>query len=221
MSIISSEAKLVHDALVELNLEAPLKESHSNIDKHACKTLISNYITKILEVMRLDIQDHSLMETPQRIANMYVDEIFFGLDYANFPKITLFNSNMKIDEIVIIRNISLTSTCEHHFMMIDGQATIAYIPKNTVIGLSKINRIVHFFSSRPQLQERLIQQILVALQILLNTCNVAVSIQARHYCVKARGVRDNTTTTTTTSLGGLFKSNQQTRQEFLQLLSNN
>ncbi|VFP82101.1 GTP cyclohydrolase I FolE [Candidatus Erwinia haradaeae] len=221
MSMISAEAKLVHTALLELNLETPLKESHSNIDKHARKTLISHYITKILEVMSLDIQDHSLMETPQRIANMYVDEIFSGLNYANFPKITLLKNNMKIDEIVIIRNISLTSTCEHHFMMIDGKATVAYIPQNTVIGLSKINRIVHFFSSRPQLQERLIQQILVALQILLNTCNVAVSIQARHYCVKARGVRDKATTTTTTSLGGLFKSNTQTRQEFLQLLSNN
>ncbi|VFP88385.1 GTP cyclohydrolase I FolE [Candidatus Erwinia haradaeae] len=221
MPIVSSEAKLIHQALVALGLEAPLQESSSNINHHTRKELITHYVTKILEAMRLDTQNNSLMDTPKRIANMYMDEVFSGLNYSNFPKITLIKNNINMDEIVTTRNIAFTSICEHHFMIIDGHATVSYIPKDTVIGLSKINRIVHFFSSRPQLQERLIQQIMVALQILLNTCNVAVSIQAIHYCVKARGIRDKTSVTTTTSLGGLFKSNQQTRQEFLQLAYHN
>lgn len=114
--------------------------------------------------------------------------------------------------MVTVRDITLTSTCEHHFVTIDGKATVAYIPKDTVIGLSKINRIVQFFAQRPQVQERLTQQILTALQTLLGTNNVAVSIDAVHYCVKARGVRDATSATTTTSLGGLFKSSQNTRR---------
>jgi GTP cyclohydrolase I len=114
-----------------------------------------------------------------------------------------------------LRDITLTSTCEHHFVTIDGKATVAYIPKDSVIGLSKINRIVQFFAQRPQVQERLTQQILIALQTLLGTNNVAVSIDAVHYCVKARGIRDATSATTTTSLGGLFKSSQNTRHEFL------
>ncbi len=114
--------------------------------------------------------------------------------------------------MVTVRDITLTSTCEHHFVTIDGKATVAYIPKDSVIGLSKINRIVQFFSQRPQVQERLTQQILTALQTLLGTSNVAVSIDAVHYCVKARGIRDATSATTTTSLGGLFKSSQNTRR---------
>ncbi|VEA72706.1 GTP cyclohydrolase 1 [Serratia rubidaea] len=109
---------------------------------------------------------------------------------------------MKVDEMVTVRDITLTSTCEHHFVTIDGKATVAYIPKDGVIGLSKINRIVQFFAQRPQVQERLTQQILIALQTLLGTNNVAVSIDAVHYCVKARGIRDATSATTTTSLGG-------------------
>ena len=114
--------------------------------------------------------------------------------------------------MVTVRDITLTSTCEHHFVTIDGKATVAYIPKDSVIGLSKINRIVQFFAQRPQVQERLTQQILIALQTLLGTNNVAVSIDAVHYCVKARGIRDATSATTTTSLGGLFKSSQNTRR---------
>ncbi len=120
---------------------------------------------------------------------MYVDEIFSGLDYANFPKITVIENKMKVDEMVTVRDITLTSTCEHHFVTIDGKATVAYIPKDSVIGLSKINRIVQFFSQRPQVQERLTQQILVALQPLLGTNNVAVSIDAVHYCQGARHPR--------------------------------
>ncbi len=182
------------------------------LDNETRKSLIAGHMTEIMQLLNLDLSDDSLMETPHRIAKMYVDEIFAGLDYANFPKITLIENKMKVDEMVTVRDITLTSTCEHHFVTIDGKATVAYIPKDSVIGLSKINRIVQFFAQRPQVQERLTQQILTALQTLLGTNNVAVSIDAVHYCVKARGIRDATSATTTTSLGGLFKSSQNTRR---------
>ena len=146
---------------------------------------------------------------------MYVKEIFSGLDYGQFPKITVIENKMKVDEMVKVSDISFTSTCEHHFVTIDGLAKVAYIPNSTIIGLSKINRIVRFFAQRPQVQERLTQQILVALQALLETENVAVSIHATHFCVKSRGVMDMNSETSTTALGGNFKTNVHTRAEFL------
>ena len=206
MSLLSKEAALVHEALVARGLETPLRPPVREMDNETRKRLISGHMSEIMQLLNLDLSDDSLMETPHRIAKMYVDEIFSGLDYANFPKITVIENKMKVDEMVTVRDITLTSTCEHHFVTIDGQATVAYIPKESVIGLSKINRIVQFFAQRPQVQERLTQQILTALQTLLGTNNVAVSIDAVHYCVKARGIRDATSATTTTSLGGLFKS---------------
>ncbi|WP_159567461.1 GTP cyclohydrolase I FolE [Budvicia diplopodorum] len=213
MSSLSKEAILVHSALQARGLETPLRGAV--IDSDTRKQRIQEHMTEIMQLLNLDLSDDSLAETPKRIAKMYVDEIFSGLDYANFPKITLIENKMKVDEMVTVRDITLTSTCEHHFVTIDGKATVAYIPKESVIGLSKINRIVQFFSQRPQVQERLTQQILLALQTLLGTTNVAVSIDAIHYCVKSRGVCDATSSTSTTSLGGLFKSNPSTRQEFL------
>lgn len=212
MSSLSREAELVHAALIARGLETPLREQ--TLPPETRKVQIEAHMTEIMKLLNLDLSDDSLADTPKRIAKMYVDEIFSGLDYHNFPKITLIENKMKVDEMVTVRDITLTSTCEHHFVTIDGKATVA-IPKDTVIGLSKINRIVQFFAQRPQVQERLTQQILLALQTLLGTTNVAVSIDAVHYCVKARGIRDATSTTTTTSLGGLFKSSQNTRQEFL------
>lgn len=210
---LSREAALVHEALLARGLETPLRGVM--LDSATRKARIAEHMTAVMNLLSLDLEDDSLAETPNRIAKMYVDEIFAGLDYANFPKITIIENKMKVDEMVTVRDITLTSTCEHHFVTIDGKATVAYIPKDGVIGLSKINRIVQFFAQRPQVQERLTQQILVALQTLLGTSNVAVSIDAVHYCVKARGICDATSATTTTSLGGLFKSSQNTRQEFL------
>lgn len=213
MSSLSQEAILVHAALEAKGLETPLRGAP--VDADTRKQKIEEHMTEIMRLLNLDLTDDSLAETPSRIAKMYVDEVFSGLDYANFPKITLIENKMRVDEMVTVRDITLTSTCEHHFVTIDGKATVAYIPKDYVIGLSKINRIVRFFSQRPQVQERLTQQILVALQTLLGTTNVAVSIDAIHYCVKSRGVCDATSSTSTTSLGGIFKSNPSTRQEFL------
>ena len=166
MSSLSKEAVLVHEALVARGLETPLRPPVREMDNETRKNLISGHMTEIMQLLNLDLSDDSLMETPRRIAKMYVDEIFSGLDYANFPKITVIENKMKVDEMVTVRDITLTSTCEHHFVTIDGKATVAYIPKESVIGLSKINRIVQFFAQRPQVQERLTQQILTALQTL-------------------------------------------------------
>jgi GTP cyclohydrolase I len=146
---------------------------------------------------------------------MYVHEIFSGLDYSNFPRISLIENKMCADEMIKIKNIDLTSTCEHHFVTIDGTAKVAYIPNKKIIGLSKINRVVRFFAQRPQVQERLTRQILIALQTLLETKNVAVNLEATHYCVKSRGVQDSNSQTSTTALGGCFKENIHTRAEFL------
>lgn len=217
MSILTKEALLVRGALQACGLETPL--CGEVLDQEVRKHLIAEHVMKIINLLNLDLANDSLVETPNRIAKMYVEDIFFGLDYANFPKITVIANKMKIDEMVTVRGITLTSTCEHHFITIDGKATVAYLPKDSVIGLSKINRIVQFFAQRPQVQERLTQQILLALQTLLGTNNVAVSIDAIHYCVKARGIRDATSTTTTTSLGGLFRVSQNTRQEFLRTVT--
>jgi GTP cyclohydrolase I len=169
----------------------------------------------IVETLGLDLQDDSLTETPHRIAKMYVDELFGGLDYSNFPKISVIDNKMGVEEMVKVDNISVISTCEHHFVTIDGASRVAYIPTNKIIGLSKINRIVRFFAQRPQVQERLTQQILVALQTLLETDDVAVTIDATHYCVKSRGVMDSNSSTQTTALGGQFKEDKSMRAEFL------
>ena len=210
---LTPEAIAVRGALLERGLETPMTSNELSRDQRYSK--IKDAFTQIMESLGLDLQDDSLEETPHRIAKMYVDEIFGGLDYAQFPKITLIENKMNVEEMVCVENIDLTSTCEHHFVTIDGSAKVAYIPNTAVIGLSKINRLVRFFSQRPQVQERLTQQVLVAMQTLLGTEDVAVTINAVHYCVKARGVKDGNSSTRTTSLGGVFKTDPASRAEFL------
>lgn len=212
-ALLSNEAILVRDTLIEHGLETPMIETGLSADEKYRR--ISKHMLQVLETLGLDLSDDSLAETPHRIAKMYVHEIFSGLDYRHFPKLSLIDNKMGANEMVKVNKIDLTSTCEHHFVTIDGYAKVAYIPKDTIIGLSKINRIVRFFGQRPQVQERLTRQILVALQALLGTRNVAVSIDATHYCVKSRGVMDSNSTTSTTALGGCFKENIHTRAEFL------
>ncbi|UAJ66110.1 GTP cyclohydrolase I FolE [Candidatus Schneideria nysicola] len=218
MNHLRKEALLVHKALVSHHLELPLKKEKINISIK--KNLIAKYIKKILDLLNIN-EDNNLLDTPNRIAHMYTEEIFSGLNYANFPEINLLNKENeknktnRINEIITVNNLLFTSICEHHFLIFDGKVTISYIPQKNRIGFSKISRIVKFFSQRPQIQERLTKQILLALQTLLETNNVAISIDAMHYCVKARGIRDMTSIFTTTSLGGIFKSNKKFRQEFL------
>ncbi|MGO2508878.1 MAG: GTP cyclohydrolase I FolE [Vibrio hibernica] len=210
---LSESALLVQSALQQRGIETPM--CLNDIPNEEKKERIEHHMREILTLLELDLSDDSLEETPRRIAKMYVDELFSGLDYKNFPKITVIKNKMSCSEMVRVKNITVTSTCEHHLVTIDGQAAVAYIPRGKIIGLSKINRIVRFFAQRPQVQERMTQQILVALQALLETDDVAITMDATHYCVKSRGVMDATSVTTTTALGGIFKSNPATRAEFL------
>jgi GTP cyclohydrolase I len=209
---ISDEARVVRDVLIARGLETPLLPTGLNRDQKYQR--IKDSFADIARTLGLDLSDDSLCETPHRIAKMYVDEIFSGLDYAHFPKATAIENKMGVDEMVRVSEISVISTCEHHFVTIDGVADVAYIPADKIIGLSKINRIVRFFAQRPQVQERMTQQILVALQTLLGTDDVAVTINAAHYCVKARGVMDANSTTRTCALGGKFKTDPLTRAEY-------
>ena len=177
--------------------------------------IISVKFKEILETLGLDLSNDSLQESPQRIARMYVKESFKGLSPENFPKITVIENDMNYDQMLVVRDIKVISTCEHHFVTIDGKATIAYIPDRKVIGLSKINRIADFFSRRPQVQERLTKQIADCLVEVLGTQNVAVHINARHYCVISRGIEDTGSSTITSDLRGEFRESVATRAEFL------
>lgn len=210
--MLTEQAILVRSELEAQGLETPMLESTYSPEQK--QERIEQSMRDIMLTLGLDLQDDSLQETPKRIAKMYVNEVFSGLDYSRFPKITTIANKMKTDQMIKVSDISLTSTCEHHFVTIDGTARVAYIPKNNVIGLSKINRLVDFFAQRPQVQERLTQQVLVALQALMGTDDVAVAINATHYCVKARGIRDSTSYTTTSALSGVFKSDPYIRAEF-------
>lgn len=214
MSEITKEANLARNILLLKGLENPILKEYNDIKEKERKLLIAKYICKIMSLLNLDLKNESLKDTPTRISKMYINEIFSGLDYKNFPKIMLMENSVKCNEMIIVRDLILISTCEHHFITINGQATIAYIPEDKIIGLSKINRIAQFYAKRPQIQERLTKQILLVLQILLQTKNVAIIIHMDHFCVKARGVCDNNSTTITSCLEGLFKSSKSIREEF-------
>ena len=206
----------VHAHLVEMGVETP--SVPNDLDRKDKISLIETNFKRIMEVLGLDLSDDSLAETPNRVAKMMVNEIFWGLDYEAFPKCTTVDNKMRYDEMVIERNINVQSNCEHHFVIIDGLATVAYIPKDRVLGLSKINRIVEYFSKRPQIQERLTEQVYYALQYILGTDNVAVVINAQHYCVRSRGVEDTGSSTMTSKLGGCFKADPSVRAEFMSLV---
>jgi GTP cyclohydrolase I len=207
----TSEAK-AQQILSHVQSSPMLDNQISNIDKIE---KIKHHFSEIMTTLGLDLNDDSLRDTPKRVAKMYVNEIFSGLDTKNFPKITTIENKMNYDQMVCVQDIELMSTCEHHFQPIDGFATVAYIPQQKVIGLSKLNRIVDYFGRRPQVQERLTKQIADCLQHLLNTEDVAVHINAKHYCVISRGVQDTHSTTTTSDLRGAFKLRPETRTEFL------
>lgn len=209
----SPEALAVRDALIERGLETPMLETGLTRDEKYERIKAS--MTEVVTTLGLDLTDDSLCETPHRIAKMYVDELFGGLDYTQFPKMSVIDNKMGVEEMVRVSDISVVSTCEHHFVTIDGMSRVAYIPSDKIVGLSKINRIVRFFAQRPQVQERLTQQVLLALQTLLETDDVAVRIDATHYCVKSRGVMDANSQTQTTALGGRFKNEPSVRAEFL------
>jgi GTP cyclohydrolase I len=204
--------KQVHEHLVKMGVETPIKKR--NLDRKEQIDIIEGNFAEIMRALGLDLTDDSLIDTPKRVAKMYVNEIFWGLDYDSFPKCTTVDNKMKYNEMVVERNVNVQSNCEHHFVVIDGLATVAYVPKDKVLGLSKINRIVEYFSKRPQIQERLTEQIFHTLCFILETDDVAVMIDAQHYCVKSRGVEDTGSSTVTSRLGGGFKTDPAARQEF-------
>ena len=179
---------------------------------------IEKHFDAIMNTLGLDLGDDSLMDTPKRVAKMYVNEIFWGLRPENFPKCTVIENKMGYDEMVIEKDITMMSNCEHHFVTIDGKAHVAYIPKGKVLGLSKLNRIVEYFSRRPQVQERIAEQVYHALVYILGTEDVAVVIEGVHYCVKSRGVEDHSSSTLTAKLGGCFKAESDCRAEFMSLI---
>ena len=207
----------VHEYLVKCGVETPIKETGQIIDRKGKIDVIESLFTDIMKTLGLDLTDDSLIDTPKRVAKMYVNEIFWGLDYEAFPKCTTVDNKMHYNEMVVERNVNVQSNCEHHFVVIDGLATVAYVPKDKVLGLSKINRIVEYFSKRPQIQERLTEQIFHTLQYILDTEDVAVLIDAQHYCVKSRGVEDTGSSTVTVRLGGGFKNHPEVRNEFYQI----
>lgn len=193
----------------------PIKDNGLTDDQKIEK--ITENFREIMETLGLDLSNDSLANSPRRVAKMYVKELFSGLKEENFPKITVIENEMLYDQMVVVKDIGIISLCEHHFVTIHGKAHIAYIPSHGVIGLSKINRIAEYFSRRPQVQERLTKQIADTLCHILKTEDVAVFIQAKHYCVISRGVEDINSETITTDLRGAFKNNPNTRNEFLSI----
>ncbi len=210
------------DAILGLEVEEYLKKNnlttptvHTNLASDEKIEFISEKFKEILDTLGMDLTDDSLADTPKRVAKMFVNEIFWGLNPDYFPKCTTIKNKMGYNEMVLEKNVNVKSTCEHHLVCIDGFATVAYIPDEKVIGLIKIGRIVEYFSKRPQVQERLTEQIYHALSYVLGTPNVAVVIDADHYCVKSRGLQDTNSRTFTSKLGGVFHSNTNTRAEFM------
>ena len=205
----------VHNLLMDAGVETPLF-SCEEVSYDERYSTIRNSVFHIMLALNLDVEDDSLAETPDRITKMYLNEIFWGLDYNNFPKITTISNKMQYNTMLLERHIKVASECEHHFLPFTGEAFVAYIPNEKIIGLSKINRIVEFFCRRPQVQERLCEQIFHTLCYILDTDNVAVLIKAEHTCVKLRRVEDTNSDTVTTKLGGSFLENLTTRNEFFQ-----
>lgn len=195
-----------------LRSDAFIKSDVQKIDE------IAFHFEKIMETLGLDLNDDSLKGTPYRVAKMYVQEIFSGLNPANKPKIALFENKYRYSEMLVEKNISFYSNCEHHFVPIMGKAHVAYISNGSVIGLSKLNRIVQYFAKRPQVQERLTVQIAQEIQQVIGTKDVAVLIDAKHLCVSSRGVKDESSATVTSFYSGKFE-NELTKREFIQSIS--
>jgi GTP cyclohydrolase I len=187
-------------------LETPMKKDAFKLTDEEKKSKISNLFEEIMDVMGLDLKDDSLKGTPDRVAKMYIDEIFSGLNPANKPKVALFNNKYQYNQMLVEKEITFYSNCEHHFVPIIGRAHIAYISSGKVIGLSKLNRIVQYYAKRPQVQERLTNQIAEELKFILGTDDVAVIIDAKHLCVSSRGIKDDTSATVTAFYGGSFNN---------------
>ncbi len=208
------------DNHVSTSVDTPLRADAFALSDAEKIHAIEKHFRSIMEIMGLDLNDDSLKGTPKRVAKMYINEIFSGLNPANKPDIALFENKYKYNEMLVEKNISFYSNCEHHFVPIIGKAHVAYISNGQVIGLSKLNRLVEYFAKRPQVQERLTMQIGKELQKILGTESVAVVIDAKHLCVASRGVEDDTSSTVTAFYGGQFKDDN-IKDEFLRYLELN
>jgi GTP cyclohydrolase I len=204
----------VGDAHLMTSVETPMRKDAFELNDEEKKQKIATHFTEIMNILGLDLTDDSLKGTPNRVAKMFVQEIFSGLNPKNKPKIAVFDNKYQYGEMLVEKNIDVFSTCEHHFLPIVGKAHVAYISSGSVIGLSKINRIVQYYSKRPQVQERLVVQISKALQEALNTDDVAVLIEGKHMCVSSRGIEDTSSSTVTAEYTGQFKD-KDVRSEFL------
>lgn len=204
----------IGDEHIGTSYDTPMKADAFDMDDNLKMDLIEDKFRDIMEIMGLDLKDDSLSGTPRRVAKMYIKEIFSGLNPENKPKIALFDNKYKYEEMLVEKDITFYSNCEHHFVPIIGKAHVAYISGGKVIGLSKINRIVEYFAKRPQVQERLTVQIAEELKQILGTDDVAVIIDAEHLCVSSRGVKDVNSSTITAQFHGKFKE-EATRGEFL------
>jgi len=209
--------EMMGDEHVMTSLETPMKSDAFILTNEEKKVKIAQHFEQIMETLGLDLTDDSLKGTPARVAKMYVDEVFSGLDPKNKPKVALFENKYLYKEMLVEKDITVKSFCEHHFVPIVGRAHVAYKSNGNVIGLSKINRVVQYFARRPQVQERLTVQIAEELKGILETDDVAVMIDARHMCVSLRGVQDDASSTVTTSFHGAFL-NDNVRSEFLTYL---
>lgn len=190
-------------------LKTPMKKDAFKLSDQEKKEKIEILFSEIMNVMGLDLKDDSLKGTPRRVAKMYIDEIFSGLNPANKPKVALFDNKYQYNQMLVEKNITFYSNCEHHFVPIIGKAHVAYISSGKVIGLSKLNRIVQYYSKRPQVQERLTNQIAEELKAILDTEDVAVIIDAKHLCVSSRGIKDDTSSTVTSYFGGRFNNQEK------------
>ena len=205
---------LIGDNHISTSSDTPMKENAFELSNDEKINRIELDVEHIMETLGLDLNDDSLSCTPKRVAKMFVNELFSGLDPKNKPKASTFENKYKYGEMLVEKNITLYSTCEHHLLPIVGRAHVAYISNGTVVGLSKMNRIVEYYANRPQVQERLTIQIVRELQEVLNTKDVACVIDAKHLCVNSRGIKDIESSTVTSEFGGQFK-NKDVRREFL------
>jgi len=210
----SETTDFIGDNHVSTSAKTPLRKDAFEMTDDQKISAIKGEVAKIMETLGLDLTDDSLKGTPNRVAKMFVKEIFGGLDPKRKPKASTFDNNYKYGEMLVEKNITLYSTCEHHLLPIVGRAHIAYISNGTVVGLSKMNRIVDYYAKRPQVQERLTMQIVQELQNALGTDDVACVIDAKHLCVNSRGIRDIESSTVTSEFGGKFKD-PATKREFL------
>jgi len=209
--------ELIGDNHQMTSAETPLRsDAFEKSDTQKMKA-IENHFHQIMEEMGLDMTDDSLKGTPHRVAKMFIQEIFSGLNPQNKPKISVFENSYQYDKMLVEANISFNSTCEHHFLPIIGKAHIGYVSSGKVIGLSKLNRIVDYFSRRPQVQERLIMQIFNELKTVLETDNVIVVMEAKHLCVSSRGIKDESSFTSTIQYGGIFNE-KENRNDFFNLV---